>query len=336
MQNLPEFANQGGGSVERLESGTQAIIPDYSFDCYGNVTQWGAFVERAGGIERYTLDFQVWRRKSGGGQGTTGEYDFVGSNRFSQIDPGLGGEILETVSVERQIEVRPGDVIGFYVLSQRNDDGVELQHDNNPPGGRVVTAWFTTSAASTIPTSIRVRTSNTRSGDLHTSTTAAPIITAMVALSPSLIPAPSPTPFPSHTPSLSPTLYPSSTPPSSVPSPSFPSSLPENVLASSSTVLPLPFMITQTGTSQTTQTSLTQAPVQLSTSPIAQTSLFLPPPPATTSSPVGSGLPVGAIAAIVIVVLIVVVLGVLVFVLALALRRRRSKKPPDNPELLGN
>ena len=69
MRNLPRFANQGGGS-ERFESGTQTIIPDYSFDCYGNVTQWGAFVDRAG--VRYSLDFQVWRR-SGGGQGTTGE-----------------------------------------------------------------------------------------------------------------------------------------------------------------------------------------------------------------------------------------------------------------------
>ena len=56
----------------------------------------------------------------------------------------------------------------------------------------------------------------------------------------------------------------------------------------------------------------------------------------------GSGLPVGAIVAIVIVVLIVVVLGVLILVsiLALALRRRSKKQvlmvnSLDNPEYSG-
>ena len=56
----------------------------------------------------------------------------------------------------------------------------------------------------------------------------------------------------------------------------------------------------------------------------------------------GSGLPVGAIVAIVIVVLIVIVLGVLILVFILALvRKRRSKKQVlmvnslDNPEYSG-
>ena len=89
MQNLPGFANQGDRDVERLKSdsqGTQAIIPEYSFDCNGIVTQWGAFVENGSFSSQYTLDFQVWRR-SGGGQRTTGNYDFVGNNRFSSISP---------------------------------------------------------------------------------------------------------------------------------------------------------------------------------------------------------------------------------------------------------
>ena len=34
VQNLPQFETQGGSNVARLRSGTQVIIPDYSFDCY--------------------------------------------------------------------------------------------------------------------------------------------------------------------------------------------------------------------------------------------------------------------------------------------------------------
>ena len=262
MQNLPGFADQGGINGERLRSdsqGTQAIIPDYSFDCYGNVTQWGAYVERS--FNRYTLDFQVWRR-SGGGQGTTGNYDFVGNNRFSSISPAQrsGGQILRDVPVEQQIQVRPGDVIGLYLRGEdSNDDGVEL-HTNSPD----VTVWFTPTTAA-VPTRIKV--GNTNSIGLHSSTTAAPVITAMV--------------------------LPSTTSPSPTPSP----------------------------------TSQTLALVQFSAPSIPQSSSFLPSPD-TTSPPVGSGLPVGAIVAIVIVVIVLGVL-ILVFILALALRRR-SKKMVDS------
>ena len=93
-------------------NGTQAIIPEYSFDCYGNVTQWGAVVKNRNGA--YTLAFQVWRR-SGGGQGTTGCYTLVGNNHFASIRPAWRGRgrILADVPVEQQIKVRPGDVIGF-------------------------------------------------------------------------------------------------------------------------------------------------------------------------------------------------------------------------------
>ena len=99
--------------------------------------------------------------------------------------------------------------------------------------------------------------------------------------------------------------------------------------------------ITQTGTSQTTQTLQTQAPVQLSAPSTPQSTPFLPPPDAT-SPPVGSGLELGAIVAIVIIVLIVIVLGVLilVFILTLAWKRmsRKVVKSLDNPEysLTGN
>ena len=205
VQNLPGFANQGGVNGQRFRTGTQTIIPDYSFDCYGNVTHWGAFVEPPGRFELHTVVFQVWRR-TGGGQGTSGCYDLVGDNRFQSVSPAQQsqGQILRNVPVEQQIEVRPGDVIGFYYASARDEDpedadsGVELQRASNPPGGRpvVVTAWY-----GPFPTSVAARGScmiqiGSNSGyDLHSSTTAAPIITVSVAVfmsPPSQIPSPSP------------------------------------------------------------------------------------------------------------------------------------------------
>ena len=295
MQNLPIFADQAReGDVDRLESGTQTIIPDYSFDCNGTVTQWGAFVERARDSIRYTLDFQVWRR-SGGGQGTTGEYDFVGSNRFQSVStaPQSQGQILRDVPVEQQIKVRPGDVIGLYVTTSR-DNGVELKQQNTS-NGDILIIWFATSLTAALSTRIRV--GSTSGYELMSTTTAVPVITAVVIPS---------------TPSLSPTPSPSLTPPPS------------------STGLPtLNTVLATTSTLQLPRVMITPHP-----------SLFLPPP-VTTSPPVGSGLELVAIVAILIVVLIVVVLGVLVFVLALALRRRSKKQvlmvnSLNNPEYLGN
>ena len=197
MQNLPIFENQGGArdNVERLMSGTQTVIPDYSFDCYGNVTQWGAFVERHNGNIRYSLDFQVWRR-SGGGQGTTGEYDFVGNNSFQSIDPPGGGRINKTVPMEDQIKVRPGDVIGLYITTS-SDNGVELkQQDRN---GDTLIIWFATSLTAALSTRIGV--GSTSGYKLTATTTAVPVITAVVVPS---TPSPSPTPLPLPTPSPSP------------------------------------------------------------------------------------------------------------------------------------
>ena len=310
MLNLPTFENQGGGGVERLLSGTQAIIPDYSFECYGNVTQWGAFVEGHGGDITYNLDFQVWRRR-GGGQGTTGEYDFVGSNSFPSIDPPGGGEILiEVVAVEHQIKVHPGDVIGLYFTTS-DGNGVELKQQDNGNGDALV-IWFATSLPAALST--RTGVGSTSSYELTSTTAALPVITAVVVPS---TPSPSPTPFSS----------------------SF--GLPtKSVLATTSTVQPPPLMITQTGTSQIIQALQTQAPVQFSAASTPQTSSFLPSP-VTTMPPVDSELPVGVIAAIVIVVPIVIVLGILILVFILALALRRSKKQVlmvnsfNNPEYSG-
>ena len=183
VQNLPTFANQGPrDEIQQIFPGTQVIIPDYSFTCYGNVTQWGAWVERGGRGEEYTLDFQVWRR-SEGGQGTTGCYELVDNNLFLMVNPDRG-EIVVPVAVEDQIQVRPGDVVGFVVVeSNQEDNGVELQDtDDDPPEGRVaVTAWHGPMPTSAIvPGSCRIRVGNVVGYELRSSTSAAPIITVVV------------------------------------------------------------------------------------------------------------------------------------------------------------
>ena len=141
--------------------------------------------------------------------------------------------------------------------------------------------------------------------------------------------------------SLLPLLHAVSTPPPSQtpsPSPSTSSSrLPVETVPA--TVQPPLVMITQTGTSQTTQTPLTQAPVQLSAPSTPQSTPSLPLPITTIPLVVGSRLELGTIMAIVIVVLIVVVL-ILVFILTLALRRMAKKRvqmvnSQDNPEYSG-
>ena len=139
-------------------------------------------MERGGRGEHYTLDFQVWRR-NGGGQGTTGCYDQVDNNLFRMMTPD-DGQIVIPVAVEDQIQVRPGDVVGFAVVSSdRQDNGVELQDtDGTPPGGRVdVTAWYGPLPTSgSVAGSCRIRVGDDSDYELDSSTTVAPIITAVV------------------------------------------------------------------------------------------------------------------------------------------------------------
>ena len=264
-------------------------------------------------VMEYSLDFQVWRR-SGGGQGTTACYKLVGNNHFSSIRPAQRsrGQILEPIAVEQQIEVCPGDVIGFYVqnttransgvqLQQQDTDDEEEDEDEEDSSSNisfrrhvVVTAWYgsvSTSFAATGSCMLRVGRNN--GYDLQSSTTAAPIITASVAVF---------TPSPSQISSTS----------------TFPSSLTE------STSTPL-LVITQTGTSQTCtlqRTEILQTLTQFSTLSTPQPSSILSP--SLLSGELG--LELGVMVPTVVVVLIVVVLGVLTVVFILTMARRRMVK----------
>ena len=145
-RSLPNFVRPGGGGEPRFEvAPVQVIIPSYKFNCYGQITEWRAFVEGSGNIQyanqSYSATFQVWRPNSP----PDGQYTIVGLNEFFPIplaDPNTADRgIVTGVPLDSErIEVQPGDVVGFYLESSRtDDDGIQFAGDNSYNGE---TVWF--------------------------------------------------------------------------------------------------------------------------------------------------------------------------------------------------
>ena len=150
VANLPAFRDRRNDEeflgrpppADRL----QAIVPAYTFNCTGRVTEWRACVEPGGRGERYYIQFQVWRATGVPGCYTRVEYNapplpnFVSGDRVDNA-----GELLRPtahcvhlpVSESEQIQFQPGDVIGYYADRFRGsgndegDGGVQLVRDQN-------------------------------------------------------------------------------------------------------------------------------------------------------------------------------------------------------------
>ena len=68
------------------------------------------------------------------GSDGAGCYSLVGENRFTSITFSNRGPISETPEPTNIISVQPGDVVGYYVLSNRGDnDGIQM----NPNDGSI-------------------------------------------------------------------------------------------------------------------------------------------------------------------------------------------------------
>ncbi len=180
--NIPTFVDT---SRTQLEGPVQAIVPSYYFSCYGNVTMWGACIEPGDNREDelYDIYFQVLRAAP---QGPEGCYDLVG---YNCIERGMGGVdelqrciVLEDIPPDDQIQVEPGDVVGFRIEHFNNgnasDGGVQLVTDKTD-----VTVWYLMGADT--------RTSDSSTchflvgqgpelGRLQSSTNQPPVITAQV------------------------------------------------------------------------------------------------------------------------------------------------------------
>ncbi len=190
-RDLPNFVRPGGGGEPRFQvNPIQAIVTSYQFDCCGVVTQWRAFVERSGGAffqdQPYTISFQVWRPNSPSPVDTDGCYTMQGTNHFSPIplsDPNTAdrGIVTGIPLQSERIEVQPGDVVGFYLESSRNDDdGIQFAGDGDNTSPYTDEAvWFATGSVTPRPEAACMYPVGI-SGQLSSSCSLAPLITVTV------------------------------------------------------------------------------------------------------------------------------------------------------------
>ena len=133
-------------------------------------------MEPAGGRNaQYNIDFQVWRPQPPGQESF---FSLIGSNSGRNLRPSSSRCVTLDVSENEQIEIEPGDVVGFYFEhSRRNRGGVEV--DDSAVG---VTTWYEEEAESTCPLdSDTCELSIGTTGNLQSSETGgAPVITAAV------------------------------------------------------------------------------------------------------------------------------------------------------------
>ena len=171
LQNTPVYGDQGGGSeVPTLENDNLYLIPAYTFSCHGNVTRWGACVEKGGETERYTIIFYVFRPSD---SALPNCYSLVGSNTLVDATPTDSCVTLDVPT--DQISVQPGDVVGVIPISNNDNNGIEI--DVSVTG---VTAWYAKTTGLIIiigNTTCQFRVSD---GNLPLSASVAPVITAIM------------------------------------------------------------------------------------------------------------------------------------------------------------
>ena len=139
IDSLPPFGDTGNKRPDRDRF--QAIVPAYTFQCSGRVTEWMACVHHNRGGDQYYIQFQVWRPN-----GTTGCYSLVGYNHPLDNDgmesylvaindnnsPLDNCVVLPVEEEDEQIEVQSGDVVGYYVDSNGHDNGIQwIEEDDN-------------------------------------------------------------------------------------------------------------------------------------------------------------------------------------------------------------
>ena len=172
LQNTPVYGNKGGGGVPRLDNDNLYLIPSYSFSCHGNVTQWRACVERGGGRERYTIIFYVFRRSTK--LTLPNCYTQVGrTNTLTDAMPEHSCVTLDLASAD-QVSVQPGDVVGVLPMSNKVDNGIEI--DVSVTG---VTAFYAPMSA-VFDGSLECAFKTAPDGNLPSSVVSAPVITAVV------------------------------------------------------------------------------------------------------------------------------------------------------------
>ncbi len=126
MNLLPSFSDPGK-EAPRIQYRQQVLIPSYQFTCCGVVIGWGAYVEPGGGKDdmNYNATFQVWRPNG------NGVYTKVGENAYPNPIPLAGDSRLIVNATEPLIQFQPGDVVGYYLDSDRESDNKGVQLDKS-------------------------------------------------------------------------------------------------------------------------------------------------------------------------------------------------------------
>ena len=124
VDTLPPFGDTDDRDTPNHDR-FQAIVPAYTFQCSGRVTEWKACINPGGrSIDQYYIRFQVWRPTD-----ISGCYSLVNFNSPVDEDgedgvlypPGTNDNdslhrcVVLSVPEDQQIEVQSGDVVGYYV-----------------------------------------------------------------------------------------------------------------------------------------------------------------------------------------------------------------------------
>ena len=196
VDSLPSpFGDSGGPSSDRPgRDRFQAIVPAYTFQCSGRVTEWRACVQPGGHMEDYYIQFQVWRPNGSGCYSLVRFNRPVGNNGGDGfLSPPEGNSdplrrcVELSVTEDQQIQVQSGDVVGYYVdrdndNERDNSAGIQwLENHNNVvvhykddlPRGDVKSHY---ALGGPNPTECGFPSDDSNSYSLSSSTSAAPII----------------------------------------------------------------------------------------------------------------------------------------------------------------
>lgn len=168
------YQHLSGSNASKLRGEVQALIPAYTFSCYGNVTEWRAHVRPGGGLHRYHIEFQVWRPST-----INGCYALVGVNSDLQAKPAQR-QVRLIVAENQQIKVQPGDVVGFYSNHLLVNGSGSIQLDKSVS---TVSVWYRNGDL-TFTNTEDCRLSSGEDHFIDRSTAAAPVITATVGEGP--------------------------------------------------------------------------------------------------------------------------------------------------------
>ncbi len=163
--SLPSFGDPGNGAPRIAVNPIQVIIKSYKFQCCGRVGGWAAYVDPGGGKNErvYSIKFQIWR--------PMGDNRFVkiGESSFPLLILATISLIQEVITNSEQLDFQPGDVVGYY-LEQDGDNNGGLQFDSN---FNIEELWYAT-GNSDLQNDNLLEVGN--AGDLSMSTNLGPII----------------------------------------------------------------------------------------------------------------------------------------------------------------